>query len=264
MPFGFGRHEHESDAPIVGETVDALVTSTDDPLDDIDHVKRESMARTQVLVSLPTGSVVGVRPLSLDPEHWLVEGMTVPVSIDAANPNAFEIDWAHVPSIEERVASNDPSLLDPMAARLKTWDALAAAGFHQPDMDQVAPRLLAMTMTSMRAELAAEPVAFARQLAGLTGVAAPEGYRRGLVQIATTAATWEGSRMGDNYHRERLGKHAAVLSVSLPGAGPYAIYVKNFNHQHREYSSYNPGLPALVSATDPTDVQVQWNEMPGS
>jgi hypothetical protein len=260
MPFGFGKHEHDEGSAAIGTTVDALVTVTDDPIDNVDGPNSHSLAQTQILASHPSGAIAGLRELPLDPEHWLVEGMTVPVSIDPANPNAFEIDWANVPSIEDRVASNDPSLLDPMAARLKNWDALAAAGFHEPDMDQVAPQLLINEMASMRAELVNEPESFARQLSGLVGVDAPDGYRRALVQIATTTATWEGVHFGP-HSRERLGKHAVVLSVSIPGAGPYAVFVKSFDHQHREYDSYNPGLPALVSATDPTDVQVLWDEM---
>jgi hypothetical protein len=257
MPFGIGKKQQETEA---GATVAALVTATDDPIDNVDGPNSHSLAQTQVLASHPSGAIVGVRGLLLDPEHWLVEGMTVPVSIDPANPNAFEIDWTNVPSIQDRVASHDPSLLDPMAARLKNWDALAAAGFHEPDLDQVAPRLLTMEMASMRARLAAEPDAFARQLSGLVGLDAPDGKRRALVQIATTTATWEGPRMG-LHHRERLGKHAVVLSVSLPGEGPYAVFVKSFDHKHREYDDNNPGLPALVSADDPTDIEVLWDDM---
>ena len=262
MPFGFHRHEQDTDAtPIGGPTVSALVTATEEPIDNAGGTSSHSVAQTQVLVSLPTGAVVGVRGLRLDPEHWLVEGMTVPVSIDPANPNAFEIDWAQVPSIQDRVAANDPSLVDPMAARLSNWDALAAAGFHEPDMDQVAPQLLTTEMNSMRAELVAEPEAFTRQLSGVSGLSAPDGKRRALAQIATTTATWETTLSGTNQHRDVHGKHAVVLSVSVPGEAPYAVFLKSFDHQHRQYDAYNPGLPALVSTTDPTDVQVLWDEM---
>jgi hypothetical protein len=265
MPFGFGKHERDAEpGASLGPTVSALVTATEEPIDNAGGTSSHSVAQTQVFVSLPTGAFVGVRGLRLDPDHWLVEGMTVPVSIDPAHPNDFEIDWANVPSIQDRVAANDPSLLDPMAARLSNWDALAAAGFHEPDMDQVAPQLLTMEMTSMRAELVAEPQAFARQLSGVTGLTAPDGKRRALAQIATTTATWETTLSGTNQHRDVHGKHAVVLSVSVPGEAPYAVFLKSFDHPHREYDAYNPGLPTVVSMGDPTDVQVLWDEMPAS
>jgi hypothetical protein len=263
MPFGFGKHEQDDvQTASDGATANALVTATEEPLDNAGGVSSRTLALTQVLVSLPSGAVVGVRGLPLDPEHWLVAGMTVPVSIDPANPNSFEVDWARVPSIQDRVAANDPSLLDPMAARLKSWDALAAAGFHEPDLDQVAPQLMTLEMNAMRARLAAEPDAFARQLSGVEGQNAPEGQRRALVQIAASTATWEGTRFGENQHRDVHGKHAVVLSVSVPGDAPYAVFVKTFDHQHRAYDENNPGLPALVSLDDPGSVQVLWDEMP--
>lgn len=240
--------------------VTALVTATEEPLENLNTRYDNNLARTQILVTDPPGPLVGYRGLPLDPEHWLTVGQTVSVAIDPSNPNGYEIDWTTVPSMADRVAAGEQSLVDPMGARLRVWDALAAAGFHEPDLDQVAPQALQVEMTSMRNSLAAEPDAFARQLAAL-GTDAPSGYQRALVQIVTTTAHWEAHDRQDVEHREVLGKHSVVLSVSIPGSAPYAVLLERFDHKSRTYAESAPGLPAEVSLSDPTDVRVLWDEM---
>jgi hypothetical protein len=53
-----------------------------------------------------------------------------------------------------------------------------------------------------------------------------------------------------------------VLSVHGPGQDPYAVYVGKFDHK-KGIAAIHVGaaLPALVSATDPNAVEVQWDEM---
>lgn len=94
---------------------------------------------------------------------------------------------------------------------------------------------------------------------------APAGKRRAVVLIATSAVTLRN--MGDDqdrnaYTRDRHGKHAAVLAVNLPGEAPYAVFDQKFKHPSGKSPPAGPGLPALVSAADPVDVQVLWEEMP--
>jgi hypothetical protein len=262
MPFGFGHHdEAASTPPANGVPATALVTATEEPLDNLNASHADNLAMTQVLIDAGTGPIVGYRGLPLDADHWITAGMSVPVIVNPADPNGYVIDWANVPSIQQRVASNESSLVDPMAARLRVWDALASAGFHEPDLDQLAPRLLPMEMASMRAQLAAEPDAFARQLAGVAGLTAPADCKRALVQIATTTATWGTRRRTETMHRQVLGSHKAVLSVSVPGSAPYAVLIENFDHEERQWDENNPGLPAIVSIDDPTSVRVMWEEM---
>ena len=261
MPFGFGHHEDASALPAHGITATALVTATEEPLENLFSSNSDELAKTQVLMNVGTGSVVGYRGLPLDVDHWVTVGQSVPVIVDPANPNGYAIDWAQTPGITERIESNDPSLVDPMGARLRVWDALAAAGYHEPDLDQVAPQTLQREMTELRAQLVAEPQSFARQLAGVSSLPAPDGYQRALVQIVTSTALWGTKTHTQVKRRQTLGTHSVVLSIAVPGALPYAVFVRSFDHQARQYDEYNPGLPAVVSTTDPTDVRVLWDEL---
>lgn len=262
MPFGLGHHDEAADTPPAkGVPATALVTATQEPLDNLNAGRADNLAQTQVLIQTGSAPILGYRGLPLDADHWITAGMSVPVIVNPSEPNGYVIDWASVPSIRDRVASGESSLVDPIGARLKVWDALAAAGFHEPDLDQVAPQSLQMEMTAMRAQLAAEPDAFARQLSGLAGLAAPADCERALVQIATTTARWDSRRDTEMRFRDIHGLHTAVLSVTVPGRAPYAVLVENFDHQERQWDDNNPGLPAIVSTTDPTSVRVLWEEL---
>jgi hypothetical protein len=46
------------------------------------------------------------------------------VTIDPAQPGRFELDWRTIPPMADRVAANDPTLADPLGARLKVALAL--------------------------------------------------------------------------------------------------------------------------------------------
>jgi hypothetical protein len=260
VPFGFGHHDEAPlAAPATGVRVTALVTDTERPVENLDG-SRGSLARTQILVDLGAGPVVGLRELPLDPEHWLTIGQSIPVFVNPTNPNDFTVDWSVVPSIAERVAAQDPTLVDPLDARLKSWDALSAAGLHTPDMDEVAPQVLQVELAAMRAQYVSQAQAFAKQVVGAASLAAPDGYRRAIVAIATTTARWEGASL-TSLHREVLGKHTVVLAVTVAESRPYAVLVTSFQHKERAFDANNPGLPALVSIADLNDVQVQWDEM---
>ena len=260
MPFGFGKHD-ETPLSVAANSgrATALVTDTERPVENF-HGQRGALARTQILVDLGAGPVVGLRELPLDPDHWLTIGQTIPIVVDRTNPNEFAVDWSSVPSIAQRVDAQDPTLVDPLGARLKSWDALSAVGLHTPDMDEVAPQVLQVELAAMRQKYASEVQAFATQVAGGATLSAPDGYRRAFVLIATTTARWEGTSDW-SLHREVIGKRTVVLTVSVPGSSPYAVLVKSFQHKLRAYDENNPGMPALVSISDPTKVQVQWNEM---
>ena len=54
----------------------------------------------------------------------------------------------------------------------------------------------------------------------------------------------------------------AVLAVNIPGRPPYAVLVRHFKFPRRQSDITGAGLPALVSATDPNDVDVQWDDVP--
>jgi hypothetical protein len=56
-----------------------------------------------------------------------VVGTEIPVRVDPERPGGFEIDWDAIPSMEERVAANDPTLADPIGAHTRAREALLAA-----------------------------------------------------------------------------------------------------------------------------------------
>jgi hypothetical protein len=261
MPFGFkwGRDIPES-PPVTGVRATALVTETETPVENLD-LTGQAFARTRILVDLGNGAVVGMRNLPLDPFHWLTVGMTLAVIVDPANPDNYAVDWAATPPMVERAAANEVSLVDPLGAKARVWDALASAGYRVLAMDHFAAQVADQAAVSLRAELDAEPLAFARQLATAANLPAPSGYQRALVLIATSTATLVTSFSDHTVHREIYGQHSVVLTVNLPGHPPYALFLPVFDHQRRIHDSNNPGLPALVSLTDPTDVRVQWEEM---
>ena len=59
--------------------------------------------------------------------------------------------------------------------------------------------------------------------------------------------------------REQLstGRRKAVLSVNVPGQAPYALLERRFK---RPRGMAGLIVPALVSSSDPTDVEVLWDE----
>jgi hypothetical protein len=55
---------------------------------------------------------------------------------------------------------------------------------------------------------------------------------------------------------------AAVLAVNVPGRAPYAVHVRRFKCAVHLLEPLWMPLPALVSARDPTDVEILWNDVP--
>jgi hypothetical protein len=270
MVFGRRREEerHES-APVNGVRAMALITDTEKPLDNMGERLVRSMqgaaARTGILVEINGRAVVATRDLWLDQDHWLTTGMQAPVIVNPEQPDDFVVDWASVPSIEQRASANESSLVDPLGAPIRVWETLAASGHITRNMALVAPSVADVTAPAMKAQLDEAPQLFAQRLATTAQQPAPVGWKRALVLIATTTATLETGRVDGDMnlpHRNSHGKHRVVLSVSVPGQAPYAVFVASFDHKQRAADLRSPGLPALVSATDPSEVKVLWDEMP--
>jgi hypothetical protein len=59
-----------------------------------------------------------------------------------------------------------------------------------------------------------------------------------------------------------FGKRKAVLAVNVPGMAPYAVLESNFRPPGGKGDHVGAGLPALVSTTDPTDIEILWDEVP--
>jgi hypothetical protein len=58
------------------------------------------------------------------------------------------------------------------------------------------------------------------------------------------------------------GKRKAVLTVHIPGMAPYAVISGKFKAPRGKADQAGAGLPALVSTTDPSDIEILWDEVP--
>jgi hypothetical protein len=58
------------------------------------------------------------------------------------------------------------------------------------------------------------------------------------------------------------GKRKAVLAVNVPGREPYAVLDPRFKRPRNKADVLGAGLPALVSTTDPNDIEILWDEVP--
>jgi hypothetical protein len=252
----------------------ALVVEADDPLDNLAEARRavslvtgrQSLGVVRILIDAEAPIYVA-RGFELDRDHWPVRGMQLPVTIDPADPGSFEVNWDEVPSMQQRAAANDATLADPVGTRQRTMEALIAAGVAgsgvSPPQDDagavlVAGQALAVEMgTSDHA-----PDHFQESMDAAAQQPAPAGKTRAVVLIAASEATLRAMR-GESlvWAPDRHGTHEAVLAVNIPGRAPYAVFKQRFKHPDGKGGSVGAGLPALVSSTDPSDVEVLWNEM---
>src|SRR4051812_2860326 len=97
-----------------GEQMTALVIEAEDPIDNRIKLRTGGKGVVRVLVDGNPDPIYVARGFKLDRDHWPVVGMELPVTIDPAAPEKFEIRWDEVPSMEERAAANDPTLVDPV------------------------------------------------------------------------------------------------------------------------------------------------------
>jgi hypothetical protein len=230
---------------VTGVRTTGLVVGATDPIDNKLRLGNRKRGWVRVIADAGGNPVNAVNRFDLTENRWLVIGMEIPVTVDPEKPGGFEIDWDAIPSMEERVAANDPTLADPISAQMKARDALlAASGATDNPADPTAEQFKkAMTYA------AEQP--------------APAGKTRAIVHvvaITSTVRSYETSS-GNQTSKKRVstGKRKAVLSVNVPDQAPYALLQHKFKRP--------PGMsgwivPALVSSSDPTDVEVLWDELP--
>jgi hypothetical protein len=237
----FGRKTRGTEA---GRQATALVVEADAPPQGATRRSNVGKATVRILVDAGAGPIVASRSSHLKKEQWLVAGMEVPVAIDPNQPDRFEVRWEAIPDIEARAAANDPVLADPLAARQKVVEALTSAGIAAAD-----PRAASADRFKEAMEKAAQEPA-------------PAGKRRAVVLISTIRPhMYQASEHGPS-QRTTEGKNNAVLAVNVPGQAPYAVYVKKFKKPRGQGDVTGAGLPAIVSASDPSDVEVLWKELP--
>jgi hypothetical protein len=221
-----------------------LVVGTTDPVDNKLRLGNRRSGWVRVIADVDGNQVNAVGRFDLTEKRWLVVGMEIPVRLDPEKPGGFEIDWHAIPSMEERVAANDPTLADPIAAQKRAREALLAASGAANDPADPTPERFEKAM-----KYAAEQPA-------------PAGNTRAIVHVAaiTTTVRTSGSSTENQISKEQVsaGRRKAVLSVNIPGQAPYALFCRRFK---RPRGMAGLIVPALVSSSDPTDVEVLWDEL---
>ena len=249
----------------------ALVIEADDPLDNRVKLGRSSKGQVRILIDAKPSPIYVARAFKLDKDHWPVVGMELPVTIDPADPGKFEIRWDEVPSMEERAAGNDPTLADPAGAKKKAQEVLLASGAAGPAGPYAPSGDVRETVVKAQAEAAKQgdgmPDHWQESLDKAATESAPAGKTRAVVLFAASEATLKtegGSDDGTGGHqfRTRHGKHDVVLAVNIPGKEPYAVYIPKFKHKGGKSNAVGAGMPALVSSSDPSDVEILWDELP--
>ena len=245
----------------------ALVVAADAPIDNASWLSRGRHYDGNVRILIDEGSepMYVARRFRLDEDHWLVAGMEVPVKVDPARPDEFEIEWAGVPSIEERVAANDPVLADPRGARRRVTEALEAVGVAGPKHLGPLPDGIGDVLESAEeAKRAATPDRFEESLERAAHEPAPPGKSRAvaLVSAITASVVPRQADGGGGTDITTSGKRKTVLAVTVPGSPPYAVLMPKLKHPRMRADVAGSGLPALVSNTDPNDVEILWEELP--
>jgi hypothetical protein len=221
-----------------------LVVGTTDPVDNKLRLGNRNGGWVRVIADAGGNRVSAVGRFDLTENRWLVVGMEIPVRVDPEKPGGFEIDWDAIPSMEERVAANDPTLADPIGAHKRARDALLAASGAADNAADATPERFKKAM-----EYAAERPA-------------PAGKTRAIVHVAAITTTIRTAEYSTEHQISKkqvsTGKRKAVLSVNVPGQVPYAVLKRKFN---RPRGMAGLIVPALVSSSDPTDVDVLWDEL---
>jgi len=232
-----GRKGHDAGS---GMRATALVVQADAPPQGAPPFGRGSHGSVRILVDNGSGAASISGTFKFKEDRWLVPGMEVAVTIDPGRSDRFEVDWGAVPSMTDRVAANDPTLADPIGTGRRV---AAALGQTQADTGNA------------RSERFSEAMKKAAQ------TPAPAGTRRAVVLVATIRGrAWSEQRGGHGVTVER--NSAAVLAVNVPGRAPYAVFARKFKFPHLQADVARAGLPALVSESDPNEVEVLWDEVP--
>ncbi len=253
------------------EQMTALVIEAEDPLDNRFKFGRSGKGEVSILVEAKPNPIYVARNFNLDKDHWPVVGMELPVTIDPAAPEKFEIRWDEVPGMEQRAQANDPTLADPAEAKKKAQQALLASGAVGPSGPYAPSGAVRETVVKAQAASAKEgdgmPDHWRESLDQAANEPAPAGKTRAVVLFAASEATLvtkDGQADGTGGHlfKDRHGKHNVVLAVTVPGSEPYAVYKPKFKHKGGKGVALGAGIPALVSSSDPTDVEILWDELP--
>ena len=234
----------------------ALVIEAEDPLDNRITFGGSSRGTVRILIDAEPDPIYVARDLKLDRDHWLVPGMQLPVMIDPAHPDRFEIRWDQIPSMAQRAAANDPTLADPVATKKRTQQALLASGAVGPAGPYRPSDDVRDFVVKSQAEAAAQgdtrPDHWQESLERAAAAPAPPGKMRAVILFAASEATLrteggtadgQGGSSGGTQVRERHGTHDVVLAVTVPAASPTPPMYRSSTTSRARGSRLVPGSP---------------------
>jgi hypothetical protein len=211
-----------------------------------------SLARLRVMIP-DRPPVVVTHECMVERGKELLEGFTIPIRVDPATPERLEIIWDEVPTIEQRIADRDPTILDPEG----TWERLRAAQFAK--LPPAVPRPVSpWAEKTIDGWPPAEPLSNGRQPGTAWIVASSLDARM--------CAAGDGDSLmppGRNRYRCKgpvvYGSHSFMtwlLARVNPQYGePYGAYWRTNAVRWR----FSPVLPVALIPDDPTNIEVRWD-----
>jgi type II secretory pathway pseudopilin PulG len=200
----------------------------------------------RAVVDVGTGPRMVTVEFAPSEEKWLVRGQDIPVWVDPRFPEGMVVNWAAIPSMRDRVAAQDPTLVDPIAGVRR---ATAAMGQGPADGDWE------KTPAAQRRQAVVD---FLRQQPPRTGYLWAH-----VIVVSKRPKNRSDTRdpQGGNYLSTEVTSET-VLSVRPLDRPAYALFLEKFKVPKGRRDLTSSGYPALVSETDPTGVEVQWDLVP--
>jgi hypothetical protein len=251
-PFGIGRAKRDrgSGGRVAGE---ALVLRGDAGYSALSWWTSGFWARVTVPGSEPAYVVHRCR---IHRHKIPVAGFVLPVDVDPLDPDSLDVRWDEVPTIEERVASRDPAIVDPEG----TWRmvAEARAGRVEPvaGISGAPPERPPWGDGRIDGWPPAEPL--------------PGGRLPGTALVVERSLDPGGNRSGDDYQLP-VSPYGGVVADGIhdylgwlllcvvPASGSrYGVHVrKSLRRGH-----LGPVLPVAIHPEKPEDIDIPWRYSP--
>jgi hypothetical protein len=246
-PFHFGHKDRLAPAPMADPVAaEALVVRGDPGYSAMTWWSARILLRVAIAGSEP-GFVT--HECNVVREKSPLAGMVLPVDVERTDPKVVRIRWEEVPSIEQRISSRDPLILDPesvwqtvleadprQADQKPSWGDECVAGW--PSINEVRPGRQAGT---------ALVVAHSGD---------PEGCFFAGNFVAPNRATYSSGGMVETLPHKFPGW---LLLCVIPQDGErYGLQLQTM--VMREHLA--PVLPVAIDPSKPDDIEILWDSAP--
>jgi hypothetical protein len=246
-PFGFHHKDRLSQPPLADPVAaEALVVRGD--------AGYSAMTWWSARILLHV-TVAGQEPVFVTHECNVVRektplaGMVLPVNVERSDPKVVQIRWDEVPSIEERVTSRDPLILDPESV----WQTVLAADTRQADQ---------------------KPSWGDGSVAGWSpNNELRDGRRPGTALVVAHSGDPEGCFFGGNFvapHRAAYSSGGTVetLPHKFPGWLLLCVIPQYGERYGLEFQTMimrehlAPVLPVAIDPSKPAEIEILWDSAP--